>query len=104
MAFEQRNNSGSLFKNDRKQQDNHPDYKGSAMIDGVEYWFDAWIKTAQTGKNAGQKYMSASFKPKEQQEPSRRQQPEQQQRGPSNNPTPRKGPLPDDGDDSSIPF
>lgn len=54
-------NSGTLFKNDRKEQPNHADYKGSAMIDGVEYWMNAWIKE---GKESGKKFMSFSFQPK----------------------------------------
>jgi len=33
MAYEQKPNTGSLFKNDRKEADTHPDYKGSALID-----------------------------------------------------------------------
>jgi hypothetical protein len=28
---------GALFKNDRKEKDNHPDYKGSITIDGRKY-------------------------------------------------------------------
>ena len=63
MAYEQRDNSGSLFKNDKKETDNHPDYKGSGMVGGTEVWLDAWVKVAATGT----KYMSVSFKPKEQQ-------------------------------------
>lgn len=63
MAFEQKDNSGSLFKNDRKEKDTHPDYRGSAMIDGVDMWISAWLKE---GKN-GQKFMSLSFKPKDEQ-------------------------------------
>lgn len=65
MAFEQKDNSGSLFKNDRKEKDSHPDYRGSAMIDGVEMWISAWLKE---GKN-GTKFMSLSFKPKDEQKP-----------------------------------
>lgn len=61
MAFETKPNSGSMFKNDQKEQDNHADYRGSALIDGVDYWMDAWIKTAETGR----KWMSFSFKPKQ---------------------------------------
>ena len=57
MAYEQKDNSGSLFKNDQKKSSTHPDYKGSAKVDGQEYWLSAWIK--QTKK--GQTYMSLSF-------------------------------------------
>ena len=63
MAYEQRDNSGSLFKNDKKESENHPDYNGSAMVNGSEVWMSAWLKTSTSGK----KFMSFSFKPKEQQ-------------------------------------
>jgi uncharacterized protein (DUF736 family) len=63
MAYEQRDNSGSLFKNDKKETDNHPDYNGSAIVGGQEVWMSAWLKTASNGK----KFMSFSFKPKDQQ-------------------------------------
>jgi hypothetical protein len=52
--------SGSLFKNDRKEADSHPDYKGSALINGVDHWLDAWINTDRNGG----KYMSLKLKPK----------------------------------------
>lgn len=62
MAYEMKPNTGSLFKNDRKEADAHPDYKGTALIDGLgECWLDAWINTA----NNGQKYMSLKIKRKE---------------------------------------
>jgi hypothetical protein len=51
---------GVLFKNDRKEKDSHPDYKGSCEIDGTEYWLSAWIKEGQKGK-----FMSLSFTEKE---------------------------------------
>jgi hypothetical protein len=60
MAFEQRDNSGALFPNDRKEQDNHPDRTGTAMIGGVEYWVSGWIKDGAKGK-----FLSMSFKPKD---------------------------------------
>jgi uncharacterized protein (DUF736 family) len=53
-------NRGVLFKNDRKENDNHPDYRGSVNVSGVEYWLSAWIKECDKGK-----FMSLSVKPKE---------------------------------------
>lgn len=60
MAYEQKDMSGSLFKND-KESDKHPDYKGSCTINGTQYWMAAWLKEGKNGK-----WMSFSFKPKEQ--------------------------------------
>lgn len=50
-------NSGALFRNDRKEKDTHPDYQGSININGIEYWQSAWIK-----EKDGKKYFSQSFK------------------------------------------
>ena len=61
MAYQQKDNSGSLFKNDRKESDTHPDYKGPALIGGIEHWLDAWINETSDGR----KYMSVKFKPKD---------------------------------------
>lgn len=55
-------NRGALFKNDRKQQDNHPDYTGSINVGGVEYWLSAWLKDGSKGK-----FFSMSVKPKDDQ-------------------------------------
>lgn len=55
-------NRGVLFKNDRKETDKHPDYRGRIDVGGTEYWLDAWIKTPKAG---GAKFMSLSVKPKE---------------------------------------
>ena len=59
--MEQKNNAGALFKNDKRQTDTQPHYKGSAVIDGVEMWVSAWMKDSK----AGTKYMSLSFSPKQ---------------------------------------
>ena len=58
-------NTGVLFKNEQKQTDKHPDYKGSINIDGEEFWLSAWIKTAKTGN----KFMSLSVKLKDTRKP-----------------------------------
>lgn len=52
--------SGALFKNGRKEKDTHPDMTGSAMINGVEYWVSAWKKDGNKGP-----YVSLAFKVKE---------------------------------------
>jgi hypothetical protein len=60
MAEYDNTNRGALFKNDDKQEPGHSDYNGSINVDGVEYWLNAWIKEAKSGK----KFMSLSVKPK----------------------------------------
>jgi hypothetical protein len=60
MAYEQRDNGGSLFKNDRKESEKHPDYKGTAKINGQDFWMNAWLKE----KN-GKKFFSFSFNAKD---------------------------------------
>jgi hypothetical protein len=61
MAYEQRDNSGSLFKNDKRTDEKHPHYKGTAMINGEEFWISAWMKEGKSGV----KFMSLAFQPKE---------------------------------------
>lgn len=66
MAFELREGQGSLFKNDHKTSDRHPDYKGSVKChDGVEYDLAAWIKE----KRDGGKFMSVQISHKRVKEP-----------------------------------
>ena len=54
------NNTGALFKNDKKTP-THPDYNGSCEVNGVEMWISAWLKRSA----AGNTFMSLSFNPKE---------------------------------------
>jgi len=58
--YEQKDFSGSIWVNDRKDQDTHPDRTGSAKIDGVGYWVNGWLKKTKDGKP----YLSLSFKKK----------------------------------------
>lgn len=62
MAYEQKPNSGALFRAKNKQQENWPDYEGSAVIDGVDYWLSGWINSTKTD---GSKYFSLKFKRKD---------------------------------------
>lgn len=61
MAYEAKPGSFSLFKNDKKEADNHPDYKGDGKdLDGNPIWVSAWLKEGKSGK-----FMSCSFKLKD---------------------------------------
>ena len=61
MAYEHKPGSFSLFKNDRKEKDSHPDYKGDGMdLEGNAVWVSAWLKEGAKGK-----FMSCQIKRKE---------------------------------------
>lgn len=49
MSYDNKNR-GVLFKNDRKTQDNHPDYQGTINVTGQEYRLAAWIRQGKKGK------------------------------------------------------
>jgi hypothetical protein len=62
MAYEIRENSGSVFKNERKREGKKDaDYTGSINVDGVEYWINGWLKKSE-GKPS---WLSLSVSPKE---------------------------------------
>jgi len=61
MSFQHKPNSGSLFKNDKKETDAHPNAKGTALIDGVEYWVSAWTNKDKND----QPYQKLTFKRKD---------------------------------------
>jgi hypothetical protein len=57
MTYEAKPGSFSLFKNDKKTKDNHPDYKGDGKdLDGNPIWVNAWLKESSRGK-----FMSCAF-------------------------------------------
>lgn len=70
MAYEKRPNSGSVFRNQRRRNDNDAAYTGDALIDGKEFWINCWPKKDKNGDT----WMSFSFREK---------QPRQQQEQPS---------------------
>jgi uncharacterized protein (DUF736 family) len=63
MAYEAKPGTFSLFKNDKKESDKHPDYRGDGKdADGNAIWVSAWLKEGKSGK-----FMSCSFKLKDEQ-------------------------------------
>ena len=56
-------NRGSIWKNDRKEQDSHPDFTGTLNVDGKEFWVSAWKR--KEGAAAKAPALSFSIKPKE---------------------------------------
>lgn len=56
-------NRGSLFKNDKKTEEKHPDLSGSLNIEGTEYWISGWSKVSK----GGQKFISLSVRQKQEQ-------------------------------------
>ena len=63
-------NSGMLARNDKKETEKHPDFKGSINVDGVDYWLSAWVREGKEGgKMACRKFFSLSVSPKEQTAP-----------------------------------
>ena len=60
----QRDNSGVLFRSDKKDNDRAPDYKGNITVDGKDYWLSAWIKEGKSGK-----FMGLAVSPKEEYQP-----------------------------------
>ena len=49
--MEQKNNSGAIFRNEKKDKPTAPDYTGSARINDQEYSLSGWINKSRDGKN-----------------------------------------------------
>ena len=58
-------NRGSIWGNDRKETDKHPDFTGSLNVEGKEYWVSAWKRKPDANPKAPA--LSFSVKPKDQQ-------------------------------------
>jgi hypothetical protein len=58
VTYQQKDGTGSLFKNDKGDNPKRPDYRGSITVDGRQWELSAWIKEGQKGK-----YMSIKAQP-----------------------------------------
>lgn len=52
-------NRGTLFKNNRKEKESHPDYNGKINVNGENYDLSAWLKESKSGM----KFFSISVRP-----------------------------------------
>ncbi len=55
-------NRGILSRNDRKEKDTHPDFKGEINVNGKDYWLSGYVKERKDGNG---RFFSLSVKPKE---------------------------------------
>lgn len=58
MSYEQKDNSGILFKNNKKEKLEQPDSTGNATIAGVKYRVAGWTKTSKDGN----KFLTLAFR------------------------------------------
>jgi hypothetical protein len=42
MAEYDNNNEIAIWKNDNRETEKHPHYKGNGIVDGIDYWVSAW--------------------------------------------------------------
>lgn len=87
---QQRDNSGILGKNTRREKDTHPTHSGQCTIDGKAYWISGWVKDGRDGS----RFFSLAFKPKMAREYA----------GGSANPPPQTAKPPREEFDDEIPF
>lgn len=57
-------NRGILSRNDRKEKDTHPDFRGELNCNGVDGWLSGYIKERKDGKG---RFFSLQWKPKDEQ-------------------------------------
>ena len=63
MAEYSNENRGSIWRNDKKASDTHPDFTGSMNVDGRDYWVSAWKR--KEGASDKSPALSFSVKPKD---------------------------------------
>ena len=56
-------NRGSIWPNDKKLTEKHPDFTGSINVEGVDYWLSGWKR--KEGANPKAPVLSFSIKRKD---------------------------------------
>ena len=70
--MEQKNNSGSLYRNSKKEKPTHPDYSGTVLIEAKQYRISGWINKSKAGSNY-LRLLFSEIKPQPAQTPSAEQ-------------------------------
>lgn len=69
MAYEIKDNTFSLFENDKKGNDKAPDFRGKGMVDGKEVRVAVWKRKSASGIEYLSGTIEEPFKPAEQPQP-----------------------------------
>lgn len=56
-------NRATLFINEKKENEKHPDWSGTLNVQGKEYWISGWKKVSKGGKP----FLSLSIREKQEQ-------------------------------------
>lgn len=79
MANYDNNNRIAIWKNENREKDTHPHYKGQGMANGVEVWASAW--RAKEGASPNAPVLTIELTPKDQSPaksaPAKKAEPEQ---------------------------
>jgi hypothetical protein len=57
-TYTQPDNTGSVFRNPKREHDDAPNARGKALIGGAWYWVSAWTRTLARN---GEKYQALRF-------------------------------------------
>lgn len=52
MADYDNTNRGSIWKNEKKETEKHPDFTGSLNVEGKEFWISAWKRRPDQSEKA----------------------------------------------------
>lgn len=63
MAEFDNTNRATMFINDKKTEEKHPDWSGTLNVEGKEYWISGWKKVSKGGKP----FLSLSIREKQEQ-------------------------------------
>ena len=63
MAEFDNTNRATMFVNDKKTEEKHPDWSGTLNVEGKEYWISGWKKVSKGGKP----FLSLSIREKQEQ-------------------------------------